>query len=418
MKHTKPVRVIWLFLATILLITICTTCTFRAGEQTSPVEQIPLLEISSSDVMSVETLSRDVTMEPVVEAGWEADAFEWKTVFESVIFDHVMNMEDYIKEQFPEEYETSDGLSGISVTIADIDLDSIPEMIITYEIFGQFNGIGYFLYKANNVAGPAQLLSVSTEFEPFTYLVDLGTYCGRLSNLYQYQNERNQGVAVRHQVYNKSFRTCGEKLTDVNGEELFSTEVPDALQEDDIYDYLQTELDQFLSSEGMLLTQLPLLCSTTIYPGNSDYEYVPSFYAYGISLMKLSDEELQNQIDHYFQMGLDEFVEKNGTNYHVVPSGAEGVENGLRYDHLGLTFTFIDDTLEWIDCDQSFRIFGAGKGMSFSEITALLGKADIQNSFMETPDHPVLIMEYRLGNSLYSFVSIDGDDSWLTIYQG
>ena len=131
-----------------------------------------------------------------------------------------------------------------------------------------------------------------------------------------------------------------------------------------------------------------------------------------------TDEMLVKQIDEYFSMTKQQIIEKEGSNYEEVFAGAEGSMEGLEYASLGLTFAFYEDTLlELIECDPKFKIYGAGSGMSFSEIMEHLGEAEIKDTWVETPDHPAFVIEYQLGNCIYMFLSFesDGSDSWLSI---
>ena len=130
-----------------------------------------------------------------------------------------------------------------------------------------------------------------------------------------------------------------------------------------------------------------------------------------------TDEALQNQIDAYFNMTKQELIEKEGSDFKVVQTGAEGLLEGLHYENLGLTFTFDDDnTLGFIDCDPSFKIYGVGTGMSFSEIMECLGDTEINEFYMEMY-YLVSSINYQFGNSIYVFTSYwgDGSDSALGI---
>ena len=129
------------------------------------------------------------------------------------------------------------------------------------------------------------------------------------------------------------------------------------------------------------------------------------------------------EIDGFFTMPKSELMMNLGTAFQLVGTGAEGWLEGMEYEDLGLTFAYDiedDDVLLWIDCSSEFEIFGIrAEAMSFAEIMKCLGDAEIEDVFVETPDHPAYVIQYQIGGAVYSFLSFDADGgggSMLTIY--
>ncbi len=124
----------------------------------------------------------------------------------------------------------------------------------------------------------------------------------------------------------------------------------------------------------------------------------------------------------YFSLTKDEIISKFGSNYEIVPAGAEACFVGYTYADIGMSFVFdpseTDGLLCWIDCDEQIDINGAKSGMDFAQIQNILGKTQIHDAFIETPDHPCYFIEYEINGCNYNFMSFnyDGSPSWLTIF--
>jgi hypothetical protein len=103
-----------------------------------------------------------------------------------------------------------------------------------------------------------------------------------------------------------------------------------------------------------------------------------------------------------------------GDKYEITAAGAEGSFQGYYYKNLGLIFVFEDDdSLSFIDCDDKFEINGAKTGMNFAQIQALLGEAQIEETWFESPDNKAYEITYKIDGCIYWFMSFydDGNDS-------
>lgn len=123
----------------------------------------------------------------------------------------------------------------------------------------------------------------------------------------------------------------------------------------------------------------------------------------------LDDELLIKQIDAYFTMSKEEIIETLGPDFLVVPAGPEGAMDGYFYEDIGMAFAFYSDSKvpELIDCYPNFRIHGVGEGSLFSEIFEALGDTEIIETWMELPIYTVYMVQYQLGDALYSFFAFE-----------
>jgi len=137
-----------------------------------------------------------------------------------------------------------------------------------------------------------------------------------------------------------------------------------------------------------------------------------------------SDEPDGDPIAGYFALGKSALLPQLGTDYEIVPSGAEGLYDGYYYAGLGLTFVFeiYDEdweTLLWIDCDPSFVLHGAHGEMTFGEISCVLGEGEAEEYIAEDTVTPIYARRYQMGDYVMEFTSFepDGSWSWLTLYR-
>lgn len=121
-----------------------------------------------------------------------------------------------------------------------------------------------------------------------------------------------------------------------------------------------------------------------------------------------------------FKLKKDEVIKKLGDKYDIVFTGAEGSYEGYEYKELGITVCFdSDDTIAFIDCDEKVSIDGARTGMSFAQIQEKLGKSEVKETWIETPENKAYEITYTVDNCVISFLSIDkdGTDCGLSIYK-
>lgn len=125
--------------------------------------------------------------------------------------------------------------------------------------------------------------------------------------------------------------------------------------------------------------------------------------------------ETMKDIDRYLYMPKSDIVKELGNSYKVVETGSEGLQEGFYYEDIGLTFTFDEESqwVLWIDCDSKVDINGARAGMDFSQIQKALGKGQITETWVETPENVAYELGYRIGDSLVYFLSYQqsGEDS-------
>jgi hypothetical protein len=118
-------------------------------------------------------------------------------------------------------------------------------------------------------------------------------------------------------------------------------------------------------------------------------------------------------VTRYAYMYKDEIINELGSEYEIVETGAEGVCVGYHYNHLGLTFTFGDQDVAWIDCDEKVDINGARAGMNFTQVQEILGKTFIEKTWVETPENTAYQLIYEANKCLVFFLSYyeDGRDT-------
>ena len=120
------------------------------------------------------------------------------------------------------------------------------------------------------------------------------------------------------------------------------------------------------------------------------------------------------EIDYILDLTKSEVEERVGKDYEVVGTGAEGACDGYYYKRLGITVSFgiEQDEVDWIDCDESVDLKGVHAGMDFMQIKQVLGEGKSDETWMETPDNPVYLLEYEIGNTKVTFWSYirDGSD--------
>lgn len=120
-----------------------------------------------------------------------------------------------------------------------------------------------------------------------------------------------------------------------------------------------------------------------------------------------------------FKLKKDDILIKLGNTYKLVPAGAEGSYDGYWYKELGITIAFdADDSIAFIDCDKNVNIDGARAGMNFRQIQEKLGKSEVKETWIETPENKAYEITYTKDNCTISFVSAekDGTDCNLSLY--
>ena len=117
------------------------------------------------------------------------------------------------------------------------------------------------------------------------------------------------------------------------------------------------------------------------------------------------------QIDEFLSLSGEEIIAKLGPGFEAVAAGPEGAMDGYCYEALGMTFAFYPDSVmpDLIECGPGFRISGVGVGSLFSEILEALGDAEITETWLELPDYTVYLIDYQLGNGIYSFIAFEKD---------
>jgi hypothetical protein len=117
----------------------------------------------------------------------------------------------------------------------------------------------------------------------------------------------------------------------------------------------------------------------------------------------------------------DELLERFGDDFEIVPEGGEGSEEGYRYEQLGLTFVFegADNHIAWVSCSEKVDINGARTGMDFEQIQEKLGITEINDTFIETPEHKAYEINYKIGDCTVNFFSQDkdGKDAGATVFR-
>lgn len=125
------------------------------------------------------------------------------------------------------------------------------------------------------------------------------------------------------------------------------------------------------------------------------------------------------EIDYILDLTKRDVEERVGKDYEVVGTGAEGACDGYYYRRLGITVSFgaEQEEVNWIDCDETFDIKGVHAGMDFMQIREVLGEGKPDETWMETPDYPVYMVEYEIGNLRVTFWSYskEGIDSFARI---
>ena len=129
-------------------------------------------------------------------------------------------------------------------------------------------------------------------------------------------------------------------------------------------------------------------------------------------------KESESSILDYINLTKDELLKKLGTNYQIVPTGAEGACEGYRYEKIGITIVF-DDFLrvDFIECDEKVVIKGVRAGMNFSQIQQKLGKTTVIETWIESPENKIYQIRYAIGNCnlIFNSEKKNGNDSSLTV---
>ena len=141
----------------------------------------------------------------------------------------------------------------------------------------------------------------------------------------------------------------------------------------------------------------------------------------------ISQDKIQNnsyiskdELLGLFKLKKPDILKKLGDNYKIVLCGAEASYDGYRYKEFGIVIAFdFDDTIAFIDCDENVNIDGARTGMNFTEIQEKLGKSEVKETWIETPEHKAFEITYIMGDCIIRFMSQekDGTDCGLSLYK-
>lgn len=88
-----------------------------------------------------------------------------------------------------------------------------------------------------------------------------------------------------------------------------------------------------------------------------------------------SFDNLNNIMDYSKEKALEYL----GDNFEIVPAGAEGLEEGYYFKQYGITLVFEyyePFNIEFIECNELININDARQGMTFKQITTLLGEGE------------------------------------------
>ena len=143
------------------------------------------------------------------------------------------------------------------------------------------------------------------------------------------------------------------------------------------------------------------------------------------------DDIDKDQIARFMKMEIDDIVKLLGDKYEIGQTGAEGLVQSYQYKELGLAFAedgwiepvllkaeFNDDG-DWIHnvSPKLFEIYGLNPAMNFNQIEKVLGKGERNDGWIETPDHPVYNLDFKIdseGNYCYTlrFTSFSKDGAY------
>ena len=121
-----------------------------------------------------------------------------------------------------------------------------------------------------------------------------------------------------------------------------------------------------------------------------------------------------------FNFKKEDILNKLGKQYSIIPMGAEGTDNGYKFEKLGIALVFEEDNdLGYISCDDTFELLGVRAGMQFEKIKEKLGKSQIKEIWFESPGNKAYELTYYKEGIKLSFISFeeDGKESMLTIYK-
>lgn len=138
----------------------------------------------------------------------------------------------------------------------------------------------------------------------------------------------------------------------------------------------------------------------------------------------LEDSELystiieKKELFNILLMSKVEMIDRYGVNYEIQASGAEGLEQSYYYKNLGINIKYDDNGIvSYIICDKKVNIYGVSSGMNFKQIQDKLGKAKINENWIETPENKMYDLTYDIGGHRFVFTAFDneGTDTVLTI---
>jgi len=135
---------------------------------------------------------------------------------------------------------------------------------------------------------------------------------------------------------------------------------------------------------------------------------------------KKTEEELKidkKQIVRFFEIDNKEDILKLlGNDYKIVQVGAEGLIDGYSYDKLGIIFAFSEDgKLDWIEGEKLYSVFNVKAEMSLKQVEERLGTGTKGKAFIETPDHPIDTLDYKMDNYYLSFYSFEGEEQGVVL---
>ncbi|MCL2671215.1 MAG: hypothetical protein FWF10_04165 [Clostridiales bacterium] len=102
-----------------------------------------------------------------------------------------------------------------------------------------------------------------------------------------------------------------------------------------------------------------------------------------------------------------------GDDFEIVDTGAEGSVEGWHYPALGIVFTFMYESYEEVDDSENYVLWIEGEGLYaafgltadmwedtdelsvfFDYVEGILGEGMRIDTWLETPDHPIVILQY------------------------
>ena len=202
----------------------------------------------------------------------------YETVYKSVVMNHLQNKSQYVRMGFP----AMEDFAGITVQIADIDLDGIPELFVGYAESGQMDILhGYYLYAVDDDKSLPRLLEKVTLTQKNGELSSMVTLDDR--HLLYILEKDGQTQAGYYHIRNEGSYDYGAALdtwavTDgaLSVTPAYGAATPDKLTDKDpetIAAFLKDDFEAFLREQGFSIALLPVLTSGLIPSDSVEIEF-------------------------------------------------------------------------------------------------------------------------------------------------